>query len=107
MNLRHHQRFPVRLQSMVIGPPSVASVGMTVNLSKLGCLIESASKVEPGMAVTLRINVPGDASPIHIAQATVRWNLVGKIGLGFIAVAPSEQARLDQLLERMNYDQQA
>jgi hypothetical protein len=90
MNLRRHQRFPVSLQSMVTGLTSVESVGMTVNLSKLGCLIESASQVEPGMDVTLRINVPGDASPIHIAQATVRRNLVGKIGLGFITVAPSE-----------------
>jgi hypothetical protein len=105
MNLRRHERFPVRLSSIVTGPTSDESMGMTVNLSKQGCLIETASQLETGILVTLRIHVPGDALPIHIARATVRWNLVGKIGIGFLAVDPSEQQRLDQLLERLDQDQ--
>ena len=105
MNLRRYQRFPVRLSSVVTGPMADESVGMTVNLSKQGCLLEMARQVDTGMAVSLRITVPGEAAPIHIAQGTVRWNLVGKIGVGFIKVDPSEQARLDRLLERMNQDQ--
>lgn len=106
MNLRRHQRFPVHMQSVVTGPTSSDSAGLTVNLSKQGCLIETASQVDPGTAVTLRINVPNDAAPIHIARAVIQWNLVGNVGLSFITVAPSEQARLDQLLERMSQDRQ-
>jgi PilZ domain len=106
MNLRRHQRFPIRLSGVVTGPMSDESVGMTVNLSRQGCLIETICHVNTGDVVNLRIDVPGDASPILITQATVRWNLVGMIGVGFIKVDPSEQARLDQLLERMNHDQQ-
>jgi hypothetical protein len=105
VNLRRYPRFPVRLSSVVTGPTSDESAGMTVNLSKQGCLIEADSQLETGMLVTLRINVPGEASPIRIERATVRWNLVGKMGLGFLAVDSSEQRRLDQLLERMNRDQ--
>jgi hypothetical protein len=105
MNLRRHHRYPIRLSSVVTGPTSDESMGMTVNLSKQGSLIEIPRKVDTGMAVSLRITLPGDAVPIHIAKATVRWNLVGMIGLGFIKVDPSEQARLDQLIDRMDHDQ--
>ena len=105
MNLRRHHRYPIRLSSVVTGPMSDESVGMNVNLSKQGSLIEISRRVDTGMAVSLRITVPGDPLPIHIAQATVRWNLVGMMGVGFIKVDPSEQARLDQLIDRMNQDQ--
>lgn len=102
MNLRRYQRFPVRLSSVVTDPKFDESVAMTVNLSKQGCLLEIARQLETGMPVSLRIDLPGESSPIHIAQATVRWSLVGTVGLGFTKVEPSEQARLDQLLDRMN-----
>jgi hypothetical protein len=51
------------------------------------------------MPITLRIDVPGAVSPIHIGKAAVRWNHGGKVGVGFLTVAPPDQERLDQLLK--------
>ncbi len=102
MDLRRHQRFPIRLSGTVTGSSFNEAAGMTVNLSRQGCLLEIASPVNTGDVVSLHISLPAGESPIHIDQATVRWNLVGKIGLGFTAVAPSQQARLDQLLAQWN-----
>lgn len=102
MNLRRFQRFPVRLSSVLTDPKFDESVAMTVNLSKQGCLLEIDRQLDTGMPVSVRIDLPGESSPIYIAQATVRWSLVGNVGLGFTKVDPSEQARLDKLLDRVN-----
>ena len=106
MDLRRHKRFPVHFHSVFTGPKLGESVGTTLNLSTNGCLIETASQVYTGMHITLRIDVPGAVSPIHIEQAAVRWNRGGEVGVGFIRVAPPDQERLDELLERMKQDQQ-
>ena len=58
------------------------------------------------MHITLHMDVPGAVSPIHIERAAVRWNRGGEIGVGFITVAPPNQKRVDELLERMNQNQQ-
>lgn len=102
MELRRHQRFPIRLSSTVRGSAFNEAAGMTVNLSRKGCLLEITSSVNTGDVVSLHISLPGGESPIQIDQATVRWNLVGKIGLGFTTVVPLQQARLDQLLAQVN-----
>lgn len=106
MDLRRDKRFPVSLFTVVIGSTFGESSGIAVNVSRQGCLIDASSRVNVGDVVDVRLAVPGEASPIHIQRAAVRWNLVGKIGVGFITVAPAEQARLDQLLARMEQGQQ-
>ena len=99
MDLRLHKRFPVHFHSGFTGPKVSESVGTILDLSKKGCLIETASQVYAGMPITLRIDVPGAVSPIHIGKAAVRWNHGGKVGVGFLTVAPPDQERLDQLLK--------
>lgn len=90
MNLGRYQRFRVRLSSVVNGAMSDQSAAMTVNLSKQGCLLEIARRLDTEMPVSLRIILPAKELPIHIEQATVLWSLVGSIGLGFMKVDPSE-----------------
>ena len=48
------------------------------------------------MPITLRIDVPGAVSPIHIGKAAVRWNRGGKVGVGFLTVDPVDQEKLDR-----------
>ncbi len=96
---RDKQRFPVHFHSGFTGPKVGESVGTILSLSKKGCLIETASQVYAGMPITLRIDVPGDVSPIHIRKAAVRWNRGGKAGVGFLTVAPAEQEKINQLLK--------
>ncbi len=99
MDLRREKRFPVHFNSAFTGPTAGDLAGTALDLSKKGCLIETASQVYAGMSITLRIDVPGAVSPIRIEKAAVRWNRGGKVGVGFITVAPPDQERLDLLLK--------
>jgi hypothetical protein len=101
MDLRRYQRFPVRFQSVLSSPHRSEWVGMVMNLSKGGCLVETDSQVYAGMQISLRFDVPDEESPISVARAAVRWNRGREIGVGFITVVPPHQARLDQVLKRM------
>lgn len=101
MDLRRHQRFPVRLQGKLGGPHREEWVGTVTNLSKEGCLIETNSQVYAGMKVSLRLDVVGETSPILITQAAVRWNRGDKVGVGFITVATPDRQRLDSVIERL------
>jgi len=107
MELRRHQRFPVHFHSVFSGPQCKESVGTIVNLSKGGCLVETDMQVYSGMQISLRLDVPGEISPILIERAAVRWNRGNELGVGFITAAPPHQERLDQLLERLKSDRQS
>ncbi len=99
MDLRRHKRFPVHFHSVFTGSKVRESVGTILDLSKKGCVIETANQVYAGMPITLRIDVPDTVSSIHIGKAAVRWSRGEKVGVGFITVAPPDQERLDQLLK--------
>ena len=104
MDLRRHQRFPVRLHSVISGQHREEWLGTLVNLSKGGCLVETTGQVYSGMHVSLRLDVPGESSPILVARAAVRWNRGREIGVGFITVVSPHQERLEQLLQRLKQD---
>ena len=106
MDLRRHQRFPVRFHSVLSGPKLSESAGTIVNLSEGGCCVETDSQVYTGIQLSLRLQVPGEESPIRIEQAAVRWNRGHELGVGFITVSPPHQERLNQLLARLKQGQQ-
>jgi PilZ domain len=101
MDLRRQPRFPVHLQSKMSGQVRGEWDGMVTNLSKSGCRIETDGKVFAGMQVSLQVAVPGETAPLLIERAAVRWNRGREVGVGFMTVAPPQQARLDQLLEQV------
>ena len=107
MDLRCHQRFPVHFHSVFSGPTLSESVGTIMNLSESGCCVHTDSQVYAGIQLTLHLHVPGEASPIHIEQAAVRWSREHEVGVGFITVEPRYQKRLDQFLTRLKQEQQA
>ena len=96
MDLRREKRFPVHFNSVFTGPKAGDLTGTVLDLSKKGCVIETTSQVYTGMPITLLIDVPDAASPIHIGKAAVRWNRVGKVGVGFLTVDPANQEKLDR-----------
>jgi hypothetical protein len=104
MDLRRQQRFPVHLSSMVSSSQRGESVGTIVNLSQSGCLVKTDSRAFTGMQVSLRLDVPGEDSPICVERAAVRWSRGGELGVGFITVSPPHQERLAQLLNRLKLD---
>lgn len=107
MDLRRHQRFSVYFHSVFSGPTLSESVGTIVDLSESGCCVHTDSQVYTGIQLALRLHVPGEASPIHIEQAAVRWSRERELGVEFITVAPMYHVRLDQLLARLKQEQQA
>ena len=101
MDLRRHQRFPAKLQSVLSGSARNEWAGAVVNVSKGGCLIETKAKVFAGMQVSLRLELPGETSPILVAKAGVRWNRGNLVGVGFISVESPHRERLDHIIERL------
>ncbi|HEX5646912.1 MAG TPA: PilZ domain-containing protein [Nitrospira sp.] len=104
MDLRRYQRFPVRLQSVLSGLSRNEWPGTVVDLSKGGCRIETNAQVYAGMQVSLRLEVAGEASPILVARAGVRWNRPNLVGVGFMSVESPHQERLNQILQRLKQD---
>ena len=105
MDLRRHHRFPVHFQSVFSGPKLNESFGTIVNLSEGGCRIQTDTQVYAGIQLTLRLHVQNEDAPITIEQATVYWNGVGEIGMGFITIAPPDRKRLSHLIERLQKEQ--
>lgn len=101
MDLRRQKRFSVKLQSMMIGGPRKEWAGAIINLSKTGCLVECDAQVYAGMSVAIRIEVPEEAAPILVERAAVRWNRGRQVGVSFVSMAPPQQERLNQLLQRV------
>ncbi len=106
MDLRRQQRFSVHLRSILSGPRREEWVGTVMNLSKGGCLVEIDGQVYSGLQVSLRLEVPGDTTPIFVTRAAVRWNRGREVGVGFITVDQPNQERLEQLLDRLKQELQ-
>jgi hypothetical protein len=53
------------------------------------------------MQLELQLQPPGEATPITITNATVRWTGFHGIGFEFLTVSPPDQARLNRILEQL------
>jgi c-di-GMP-binding flagellar brake protein YcgR len=69
------------------------------DLSLGGCRISGNLAVRHGEHLPLRLHPPGQASPILIERAAVRWIGEKDFGLQFMSVPSGERARLGQLLQ--------
>ena len=74
MDLRRHQRFPVRFHTAFSGPKLSESVGTVINLSQSGCCLETDCQVYTGIQLALHLEVP-DEAPIHIERAEPRTSV--------------------------------
>lgn len=100
MELRRHQRFPVRFHAVFSGPKLSESAGTVINLSESGCCVETDCQVYTGIQLALRLEVPQDA-PILIERAAVRWNRGRQLGVGFITVTSPHQERMTHLIAKL------
>lgn len=104
MMVRRHQRFPVAIPVVLVHAQRerLRYTGTVKDLSRQGCRIESVIRPFTGMQVELHLQPPGESAPIMIGNAAVRWTGSCGIGLEFLTVAPSQQERLNRLLERFS-----
>lgn len=106
MDLRRHQRFPVRFHTVFSGPKLSESAGTIINLSESGCCVETDCQVYTGIQLALRLDVPEEA-PILVERAAVRWNRGRQLGVGFITVMSPHRERMADLLVKLKEGSQA
>jgi hypothetical protein len=75
--------------------------GSVRDLSAKGCRVESMITPFTGMQVTLLLHLPGEAVPLKIENAAVRWCGSQGMGIEFLVVAEPEQARLGRLIQQL------
>jgi hypothetical protein len=75
--------------------------GSIRDLSAKGCRVESLITPFTGMQVTLLLQLPGEAVPLKIENAAVRWCGSQGIGMEFLIVAEPEQVRLGRFIQHL------
>jgi hypothetical protein len=75
--------------------------GAIRDLSAKGCRVESLITPFTGMQVTLLLQLPGEAAPLKIENAAVRWCGMQGIGMEFLVVAEPEQLRLGRFIQQL------
>lgn len=69
------------------------------NISTGGCRAESDINVAEGLEFLVLLHLPGQATPVNIERAAVRWVKGNVFGLSFILFLPSERAKLQKYLD--------
>jgi len=101
MVTRKYPRFSVSLSSTLLHKEQFRHSGSVRNLSIKGCRVESVISPFTGMQLTVQLHVPGEATPISISNAAVRWSGSSGIGLEFLTVAPPDQDRLERMIQQL------
>lgn len=97
MEARRERRVLVRYPISFLGNQGVGE-GTLFNLSTGGCAIESATPVQLGAVMTLRVHVPSQDPPIEVDQAGVTWTAGGDFGVQFLRLGSPERDRLHRLI---------
>lgn len=101
MVTRKHRRFTVTMPSTLLQRDQFRHKGSIRDLSAKGCRVESIINPFTGMQVTLLLHVPGEANPIKIENAAVRWCGSHGIGIEFLVIEPPDQVRLGHLIKNL------
>lgn len=97
MEKRKCQRFDVRLPAAFSGQ-NVAGGGIVINLSHVGCSIDSEELVCPTTFLALRLQLPEQYSSLRIEVAEVRWVSGAGFGVEFVHLRAEEQERLHRFV---------
>jgi hypothetical protein len=93
MDEQRERRVLVQCPISFMGNHGVSS-GTIFNLSKKGCAIESATSVQIGATITLRLYIPALPQPIEVDEAEVTWSAGQDFGVQFRRLKPPAQERL-------------
>ncbi|MDK2745591.1 MAG: PilZ domain-containing protein [Nitrospira sp.] len=102
MVVRKFPRFPLTLPSTLVQRDKLRYKASVKDLSLKGCRLESTIRPFTGMMVELLLELPGEATPIHISNATVRWTGSQGLGVEFLIVAPADEERLKRVVEQLS-----
>ncbi len=97
---RRYPRFPLSCPIAFSGD-LIAGEGNVVNISTLGCAVQSDQQVEEGAYLNLFLRLPEGAVPIKIELAVVRGAQGGLFGMEFIRIHPTAQERLHGFIQSL------
>lgn len=102
MVVRKFPRFQVTMPSTLIQKDKLRYNASLKDLSLKGCRVESIIRPFTGMQLELLLQLPGEATPITISNAAVRWTGSHGIGVEFLTVAAPQQERLNRIVEQLS-----
>ncbi len=102
---RVQPRFTTQFRSTFSGGRNEGN-GRTLDLSIGGCKIESDTVVGQGEKFECRLHIPDLDWPVMIDEATIRWIDGKTFGLAFTRIRSEEQAKIADLISRLEQEQQ-
>ena len=99
MKARYSERIQAKIP-VIITVGSLVCEGRILDLSILGCLIESPVFIKKGESLQLRLSLPGLESSFSVALAAVRWTNGPQFGVEFIKMNERDQRKLNQVMAR-------
>ncbi|MEC4889735.1 MAG: PilZ domain-containing protein [Nitrospira sp.] len=107
MVTRKFPRFLTRLSSVLVQRDKLRYDAAVCDVSIKGCRVESPIKPFTGMQLEVSFQLPGEATPITISNATVRWTGSHGIGIEFLKIEPAQEARLKSLISQITTNKSA
>ena len=89
------------MDSTVVHKDRFRHKGSIRDLSMKGCRVHSMITPFTGMQVSILLHLPGEANPITIENAAIRWVGSAGIGVEFLIVAKPDQDRLNRVIQQL------
>lgn len=97
---RAHPRYLVRYLAFCWREDQ-RTTGITLNLSKGGCALQSYIPLLKQTSVRLELFPPGHQEPLEVGTAVVRWVQMNTAGLEFVQMTPKDHDRLLALVDSL------
>lgn len=102
MVTRKFPRYPAQITSILMQRDRLKYNASIRDISVKGCRVESVIKPFTGMQLEVSLQLPGEATPIVITNAAVRWTGSHGIGIEFLSIAPPQLERLNHLITKLS-----
>ena len=102
MVTRKFPRYPAEISSILMQRDRLKYNAALRDLSVKGCRVDSVIRPFTGMQLEVSLQLPGEAAPIIITNAAVRWTGSHGIGIEFLTIAPPQLERLTHLITQLS-----
>jgi hypothetical protein len=105
MEHRMDVRFPVLMHAVYVYADSAVGEGVVENVSMTGCAIKTTTPATSGVDLRLELYPPGEAVPIEIQRAVVRWIARDEFGVEFSDIQLHHSERLRHLINHLPHSE--
>ena len=102
---RKDARYPIVMHAVYAYRSSTAGEGVVQDVSMSGCMVKSTTPATSGAELRLQFYPPGQALPIEIQKAVVRWTGDGQFGVQFSQMGQEHLERLRHLIGELTNEQ--